>query len=89
MKDLDDLIARYSTPPEEIPGEAGDHVRAAAAEMKRKHEAGEIAPPPPPWADNKPIGLREDYTPFPLDSKQVQQQSDTSGRSEPHSDDNQ
>ncbi|MCE7007994.1 hypothetical protein LWC34_35005 [Kibdelosporangium philippinense] len=50
--------------------EKARHLARLEADKRREEELAKNPPPPrewPSWYNNKPIGLDEDYKPFPLD----------------------
>lgn len=66
MSELDELIARYSTPRDQLTPEARQHVEAMDAWMAGLLAEGRIAAPNPLLEDNTLPGLDETngYRPF-------------------------
>lgn len=67
MTEHDELVARFSTPREQLTLEARQKVEAMAAWMEGLVAEGRFAAPHPLLDDNTPIGLddRNGYRPFP------------------------
>lgn len=68
------LIDQYMPSREEVGDEVRDRTEAAERRMQEKRERGEVLTS---WSkDNTPIGLNDNFEPFPLTEREHEQQPD-------------
>jgi hypothetical protein len=66
VTDHDDLVAKYTTPLEDLPPELRERILQSRARVAKLREEGKIGTPEQFARQNFPLGLDDNYVPFPV-----------------------